>query len=166
LFLNETALGCREDWQVCKPTPGPEFYQAQVDWLLHTYPRAMSVGVSGYIWYTIDGPGWRSTGMLKADGTPNPVYYAYQVLGSQLGKAQYSGPVNYEQDIEAYSFARGIDHVQMVWAKADQNLIIQVLKNSFISANTWDGTTITPTDLGNGNYQLTVGFTPIYLHVK
>ena len=58
-----------------------------------------------YLWYSLDDPGWRFSGLLDAAGAPRPSYLAYQVLAQQLIKSEYLAPVaDYGTNVEAYAF--------------------------------------------------------------
>jgi hypothetical protein len=164
LLLNETALGCNPDWYGCNPPP-PAFFQAQADYLVRTFSRARSADVSGFVWYTLNEQGWRSTGLLDATGVPRPAYWAYQQLTSQLNRSLYEGSVAYGSDVEAYSFVRARDRVHVAWSLDYNADIISVPQSAFLAAYDRDGTALTPVT-AYPYYQFSVGFSPIYLILK
>jgi len=167
VFLNETGLGCPNDWTVywyCIPPTYPDslFYEVQRDYIVRTATRALSENIMGYAWYTLNGPGWRFTGLLYNENDPKPVYIAYQQLTLQLQYTKYIGSVYYNNGIEAYAFQRAGQQVHVVWTTTDQTLFINVPSSRFVSAFAWDGVIIPPTPIGS-DYQFQVGFSPIYL---
>ena len=161
LFINETGLMCRDSDAYCN-SPSQEFFQMQADFVVRSFVRSKSAGILGAIWYRIDGPGWRYTGLLDGNADPRPVYNAYQQLNTMIYRSSYIGPVNYGSEIEAYSFQKGNQEIQIIWTKTDITSTVSVAKDSYIEA--WDeyGNALTPVDNGT-SYQFSVGFSPIYL---
>jgi hypothetical protein len=164
LLLNETGLGCPEWLPLCVP-PTAAFFQAQADYVGRTFARGRSEDVTGFIWYTLNGPGWRNTGLLDEYGVPRPVYWAYQQLASQLNRSIYERAVDYGPGVEAYSFLRGKDRVHVAWSKDYVADTIRVPQSVFVAAYDRDGTQLTPVAV-NQDYQFTVGFSPIYVVLK
>lgn len=168
LFLNETALMCPSDYQPfsswCSP-PADSFFQMQAIYLVRSFTRALAANVQGAMWYTINGPGWRYTGLLDEQATPTPAYRAFQVLSDLLQTAEYTGTVDYGQGIEAYGFARYDRRVQIVWAISDQTLAISIPQAQFIAATDRDGNPVTPIASG-ANYLLQARFEPLYITLK
>ena len=161
VFLNETGLMCPDYYEWCTP-PDNAFYEMQANHIVRAFVRAISENVMGVIWYTLNGPGWRYTGLLDSNGNPKPAYIAYQQLNFQLQNTNYIGPVNYGEGIEAYSFNKGPEVVHLIWTKENQTLTITVPQSKFVRAYDRDGNPITPTVVG-ADYSLQVGFKPIYL---
>jgi hypothetical protein len=162
LFVDEISLTCPEEWfSFCKP-PDENFLQAQANHLVRVQVRGIDAGVVGYTWYTLEGPGWRNGGLLDGN-VPRPSYVAYQVLVQQLINTDYLAPVDYGVGIEAYAFRRGAQDIHVVWTKlAVSGLTILVPAGKFVEARLRDGMQIAPV-LVNGNYQIPVGFSPIYV---
>ncbi len=161
VFLNETGLMCPSYYAWCDPPDG-QFFQMQADHIVRAFVRGMSEDIMGFIWYTINGPGWRYTGLLDGSNNPKPVYIAYQQLNTQLQYTTYAGTVDYGSGIEAYSFARGPESVHVVWAKEDQHFNVTVPQSKFVGAYSRDGDVLTPT-LQGSNDVLQVQFEPIYI---
>jgi hypothetical protein len=161
LFLDETGLMCSEYYDWCNP-PDARFYDMQASHLVRTFVRGIGGDIMGFVWYTLDGPGWRYTGLLDADQNPKPVYIAYDQLTHQLYYARYLGLADYGPGLEAYAFQRGDQRVHVVWAVEDQPLTISVPQSRFIAAYDRDGNPISPTPVGS-DYQVGVGFEPVYL---
>lgn len=161
LFLNETGLMCPEYYNWCNP-PDNQFFQIQASHIVRSFVRGISGGIRGFIWYTIDGPGWRYTGLLNGDYSPKPVYIAYRVMTEQLQYTRYLGSTAYMTGTEGYTFRRGPEVVDVVWAKENQVLTVGVPQSKFVSALSRDGAPITPSLVGT-NYQIPVGFEPVYI---
>ena len=165
VVLNETAFACPNDTFGSYPwcdQPDAQFYQVQADMLVRMFVRGLSADVSGFIWYTIDGPGWRHGGLLDANGVPKPVYTAYQQLSHQLFESIYGGTIDYGEEIEAYLFRKGPTTVQVVWAKEDTTIPITIPQANFVNAFDRNGNLIVPT-IVNDYIKLSVGFEAIYI---
>lgn len=161
VFVNETSLMCISK-EYCEP-PTKKFFDMQANHLVRSYVRGLSEGISGYIWYTLNGPGWRYTGLLTEAGTPRPAYFAYKVLIRQLDQARFRSKLNYSSAIEGYAFTKGAYDIQVVWSIEDDTHTVSIPKNKYIQAYTRDGKLVTPVER-NGNMEILIGFTPIYIH--
>lgn len=164
VFLNETGLMCPEYYSWCTP-PNHAFYEMQASHIVRMFVRGQSGGVKGFIWYTLNGPGWRYTGLLEGNGEPKPVYLAYQELNEQLRNTRYLEPVYYGEGIEAYAFSRGTEHIHVVWAVRNETFDISVLQTDLVGAYDLEGNILTLTSVGD-SYYLNVGFEPIYVVKK
>jgi hypothetical protein len=163
LLLDETGLKCNPDsGVVCDPDVDEQFFQVQASHVTRAFVRGLSHDIVGFVWYTLDGPGWQYTNLVEADGTPKPVYYAYQVLTEQLDRARYLQPVDYGSGLEAYAFRRGAQQVHVVWAIEDETWPVSVPESSYVAAFDRDGNAITSIPVG-GYYEFQVGYEPIYL---
>jgi hypothetical protein len=161
LFLNETALGCPGYFTVCDP-PDAQFFDVQASHVTRLLVRGLGKGIMGFVWYTLDGPGWRYTNLVEDDGTLKPVYVAYRELIDQLHNARYLEPVDQGLGLEAYLFRRGTEHVQVVWAVQDEVLTVSVPALSYVAAYSRDGDPLSPTPVGS-DLQFQVGFEPVYI---
>jgi hypothetical protein len=167
LVLNETALMCPDhlpyvEW--CSP-PSDDFYEMQADYLVRTFVRGISGGVSGFVWYTLNGPGWRHTGLLDAGANPRPAFAAYRQLSLMLGSATYVGPFAYGDPpggaVEAYVFRNGSRRIHVAWAKSDQGVAISVPRAGFVEARDRSGAVVPPI-LTESDAWFLVSFNPIY----
>jgi hypothetical protein len=169
LVLNETSLMCPptvggQPTSYCNP-PQAGFYQMQANYEVRSYVRGLSVDLIGFSWYTLDGPGWRNTGLLDSQGQPRPSYLAMKHLIAELQDSKYLAPVDYGAGLEAYAFQRGNDRVHVIWAIENSSKTVSVPIIKFTAAFDRDGKLITPT-LSGSNYILSVGFKPIYIILK
>lgn len=161
LVLNETGLMCPEYYKYCTP-PDEQFFQIQASHVVRSFVRGIGGGIRGFFWYTINGPGWRYTGLLNGDYSPKPVYIAYRVMTEQLQHTRYLGKTAYTAGTEGYTFRRGAEVVDVVWAVNNQVLTVEIPQDKFIRALSRDGASVTPTLVGT-NYQVPVGFEPVYI---
>jgi len=164
LFLNEVALGCNPDWYDCDPAPA-DFYEAQANFLVRTFTRDLSEDIQLLVWYTLNGPAWRSTGLLDGDKVPTVTYWTYQHLIVQLSRSRFEAPVAYGSDIEAYSFLRENDRVHVIWSTDTITNTIYVPQSEFLAAYDREGNPLSPIGVDT-DYQLSVGFSPIYLQLR
>ncbi len=164
LWLDETALACNEAYYACNP-PDPGFFEAQADYLVRTFTRARSEKVQGFIWYTLNGPGWRNTGLLDGAYNPRPAYRAYQNLIARQNYSNFEAAVNYGSDVEAYSFLQQHKRVHVLWSTDAVTDTVTVAQSQFLAAYDRDGAPLTPTPVGS-DYQFQVGFSPIYLELR
>jgi len=161
VFADETGLMCPEQTPGCDP-PGNAFYEMQADYVVRTFVRGLGEDVKGFVWYTLNGPGWRYTGLLDSNAYPRSVYVAYQQLNAQLKKTIYVGPANYGSGIEAYMFSKGAQEVDVAWAKQDVTYAVTIPGAEFVAAFDRYGAPVTPTVSGS-DYHLYVGFDPVYI---
>ena len=165
LFINEISFICPNDIWGSYPwciNLNPEFYDLQSALLVRMYARGMADGLTGFIWYTLEGPGWSYGSLLNADETPKPVYNAYKWLNARIEGAAYKAPAAYGSGIEGYSFVRGETQIDIVWAKRNETLVVSLPQASFEDAFTMYGQRIIPNAAAT-TYQLLVPFEPIYI---
>jgi hypothetical protein len=152
-----TSAGC--------PPPGEKFEQAQADFVVRSLVRAIGAGVQGFFWYPLEGPGYRYSGLLREDGTPKPVYYAYQRLAIQLEGATYERLVDYGAGVEAYAFHLGAQQLHVIWTVDDTTIPITISQSQFVSATDRDGDLVVPI-FEDGTVYLGASFKPIYVVIR
>ena len=170
VFLNETAFMCpynpedptRYLWCVF---PTEDFFDLQASYIVRSATRAYNENIMGYIWYTIDGPGWNWGGLLDSTQSPKPVYLAYSQMINQYRNSRLLGPVSYATGIEAYAFDRGPDRLDVLWSIEDQTITVTVPISDWIGTYGRNGEIITPT-LNGTNYLLPIGFSPVYILLR
>jgi hypothetical protein len=133
--------------------------------LVRTWTRARSEDIQGFIWYTLDGPGWRIGALLDANFNPRPAYIAYQQLVNHTNRSRFEASVDYGSDVEAYSFVRETDRVHVTWSTDTIADTIDVPQSEFLAAYDREGNPLSPIEVGT-DYQFAVGFSPIYLHLR
>ncbi len=169
LFLNEMGLMCAPtiagvpvEW--CNP-PNADFFEMQADHLVKVYTRGISTDLQGLVWYTLNGPGWRNSGLLDGSQQPRPAFYAYQQLTQILDHALYAGTVPYIEGVEAHAFEKAGSIIQVMWATTDTSYTISVSQAQFVGAYDRSGEDILPVTNGS-NYEFTVTFEPMYIELS
>lgn len=166
VVLNESGFGCIPDYEYCQ-APEDLFFESQATHLVRFYIRSLSENIGGFIWYTLNGPGWRNTGLLDGSQQPRKVYYTYQYFSQKLRYARYQNAVNYGPGIEAYAFRVNSHRVHVLWAAEDQFLDIIVPASTFIEATDRDGNILydqsNPPPQSGSDYLIQVGFEPIVI---
>jgi hypothetical protein len=166
VFLNESGFGCKESEIYCQ-APDDRFYESQATHLVRFYTRGLSEHVNGFFWYTLNGPGWRYTGLLDRSQQPNKAYNAFQYLSQRLRFARYLYTVDYGPDIEAYAFRANSLQLHILWAREDKTVDFFVPIDKFIEATDRSGYVLydqsnPPPQVGS-DYVLQVGFAPLYI---
>lgn len=163
MMVNEIGIGCLPTEAYCNPLPA-EFYEFKADMAIRVAARILNENLMGLIWYTLEGPGWRSAGLLNADKTPQLAYTALQVFSEQTKGAPIVGQVDYgDPGIEAYSFKLSGNHeLHVVFAFENTPISISIPKSSFIGAVDREGLPVPKVDMGTA-YELSVGFSPIFI---
>jgi hypothetical protein len=162
LSLNETALICSQPPDgICKGAD-PTFFRAQADYAIRMITRAWSVDAQQVIWYTMQGPGWRDSGLLDEKQRPRLVYLAYQQYITMTNKSAPPFLIHdYDRDdvfIEAYRFDKGAELVDLIWSR-DLSTYYVKIPARFTKAYSQYGQELKPI----GPY-IPVGFGPIYIH--
>lgn len=117
LMHTEGSFICPEYVSACG-NPGPDFYEAQADYVVWLYVRNIAADIKATIWYTVEGPGWRFGGMLNESQNPKPAYNAFQYLTTYLADSWYVGLVtNYsDPDLRAYEFQKNEKIIWVMWS--------------------------------------------------
>jgi hypothetical protein len=166
VFLNEAGLMCPpkvggEPVDYCDP-PSADFFEMQANHIVRQFVRGLSENIMGFVWFTLDGPGFRHTGLLDENGDPRPVYYAYQNLINLLEDAPFDRVVDYGLGIEAYIFAGRLGEIHTIWSIEDQAHTITVPQDRFIAAYDREGNAITPISNGD-NFEFRIQFEPSFI---
>ena len=79
--------------------------------------RSLNVGVMGFVWYTLNGPGWLNSALLDGSQNPRPGYLAYQTLVNNVGLVRTPPQlVSYGTGLEAYRYAQTGKSVDVIWS--------------------------------------------------
>ncbi len=70
-------------------TATDDFQQKKAEYVVWLFTRNLARGITATTWYTLDGPGWRNSGLLDASQNPLPAYDALQTLTQMLDQAIY-----------------------------------------------------------------------------
>jgi hypothetical protein len=136
LLLTEGALVCpdNETNSYCYPNPTPTYFDAQADYVAWLFVRIWAAGLKGAIWYSIDGPGWRSSGLLDMNQQPRDSYYAYKWLTTELDGASYLGvvaqyPSSSYPTLRAYEFSKAGKRIWVMWDEAQVGVQVNLPGN-------------------------------------
>jgi hypothetical protein len=160
LFITETGQIC--DWCDQYPSYLLNFFDMQANMPARSFPRAMSEDISGFIWYTLDGPGWNNGGLLDENQAPKPAYLSYQAFINIAGHANFTGPAYWGEGIEAYAYYHGSTRIDIIFSILDVTYTLEIPQNGFIAVYDRFGVPIPPQAVGQ-NYLLTIRYEPIYL---
>lgn len=158
LYLNEAAL------HYIGSNPPAAYFEAQADHLVRAFVRSLYLDVKGVMWFTLEGPGWRSTGLLADYSTPRASYHAYKALVDQVGDASPVRPtqVTYGAGVEGYRFATPGHVTDVLWSRDAAVRTVSVPQPRFVAAFRRDGSPLLPT-IVNGAATFSVGFEAIYI---
>jgi hypothetical protein len=167
LSLNETALGCVEQYFIggCDPSPDEEFLQAQADFIGRASLRAINAGVTYYSWFTLVDE-WRYTGLLAEERAIKPVYVSYQNLIRQYGAGIFRGAVYYGSGIESYAIQREQTLVHVLWTVTDEIRTVSFPAGKLLEIYDRDGMSIpVPAPQSDGKIYYNVSYSPTYFHL-
>ncbi|MDQ4076557.1 MAG: glycoside hydrolase family 5 protein [Chloroflexota bacterium] len=166
LLFNEASLGCEAQYNQECAAPPPAFYQAQADHVPRMMIRTLNANVSGIIWYSLNDAKWRHGSLLDEHYAPKPSYWSYQTLINQVSKSRLPPqPVAYNTEgVEAYQFTKTSAYkVDVLWSVDGTPRTVALPQGTFIAAYDQFGSPLLPSHV-NGNVQLTVGFSTVYIH--
>lgn len=154
MIANESALLCFPG----VPCSENGFRSAQANYLVRTYTRAWTNGLSGAAWYTINAPGWRDGNLISVTGETYPAYHAFKFLSGLLANARPVGVlVNDPNGLEGYAFEAGANRYEVYWNNND-GVIALPLPSGTRTIYSIVGQPSTPTGAS-----LNVGFEPVIL---
>lgn len=161
LMLNEAGLLYYGD-QNAVPD---DFLQTQADYIVRLFARSLSVDIKAVMWYTLNGPGWRNSGLLDQQQQPRPVFVAYQQLIRQAQQAIDTREVSaeYGSGIEAYRFRKFSRNVDVLWSQNGAARQFTVPTGSFLAAYTRDGAKLEPVSQSDQVLRFEVGSSPVYI---
>ena len=159
IFHTETALLCPEyNERLCDP-PIDDFYESQADYIIRTFFQNWANDIFGTVWYQLEGPGWRFSGLLNEDGSPKRVYQAMDFLMSKLKGGILYGVVVEYQNLEGYEVRVGDKKVWILWTEDTEAHTINLPSDVM---NVYDkyGSVIIPYE-----DEITI-FSPVYLEMN
>jgi hypothetical protein len=155
IMMNEGGLICHESNSAC---PSDAYYNDQAIHAVRMYTRSWANGLVGSVWYTLNGPGWRESGMLDKQQEPRPAYNTLQFMASLLDGATFSQNLS-EGTLEGYQFERDGTIYQLYWTQ-DGSTISHPLPAGTQSIYDKTGQELT---LGE---MIEVGKEPIFIEIK
>lgn len=161
LWLNEVSLICTPPWAQCGP-PTSEFFAAQSAHVARVMARAAASGIEQISWYTLNGSGWRSSGLLDDNQSPRPVFRAYQQFIRAVSGYTKVLSVDYGPQLEAYRFVKNLSVVDVVWSRTTATQSASLPAASFLSAVGSEGASLS-VRLREGSAQVDVGFAAVFI---
>jgi hypothetical protein len=116
VIITECGLLCPEGDPTCNPPPA-EFFEAQADYVVWLYARTLAAGVTGTLWYTLNGPGWRYLGLLDGSGNPKPAYMAYKNMTEKLAGATYTRTYSEYPELKSFEFIKPGGRIRILYAQ-------------------------------------------------
>jgi pimeloyl-ACP methyl ester carboxylesterase len=165
LVVNEAGLICSGSApfsQWCTDEQIGRYYEMQADHLVRSFVRGIGAGVQGFVWYTLEAPGWMRSSLLDTAAEPRQAFAAYQFLNAQLMDALYLGPAVYTDTVESYAFRRAGARVHVLWARQDITVPVAVPQAELADARDRQGNAIALITDGSV-CTVPVGFSPVYL---
>lgn len=111
LLMNEGAFLCYRNDPNCAPQG---FEEAKANYAARLFARAHQLGLYGALWYTLEGPGWQSSGLLDVNQQPRPAYHTLAFLQRTLGGAAYAGNAR-DGALEIHRFRKGNLLYEIAW---------------------------------------------------
>jgi hypothetical protein len=108
IMLNEAGLLCSAG------CPHEEYDPDQANYVVRLFARSKAHGLLGSVWFTLNGPGWRDSGLLDANQAPRMGYLAMQALAARLAGAGYAGTFS-NGALEGYIFIKGALIYRVAW---------------------------------------------------
>jgi hypothetical protein len=99
----------------CNP-PGPDFLEAQADYVVMMFVRDWASGLTGAIWYPFEGPGWRNGALLDENQNPRPAHRALSFMTKELAGAEYQQSVDQATPLEGYAFRSADKMIWVLWS--------------------------------------------------
>jgi hypothetical protein len=161
VLLTEAGLLC---WAVggCDdyPTELAELQSDQANYVIRLFPRAQANGISGVLWYTFNGPGWRDSGILDGNQQPRPAYRSYELLKRVLPTSTHSQTIwEHGGGLEGYVFTRAGAAFTFLWSN-NSNAYNYPFPQGARLFDKYGNELPAPT-----NGQLTVTFEPVMIQV-
>jgi hypothetical protein len=120
------------------------FERRKADYVVWVFARNISQNLLGTTWYTLDGPGWYSSGLLDINQEILPAYTAMKFAAQKLSSAAYSAAINAYPGIEGFEFKRGPTYRIWVMFSSDANSPILTLPAGYVGVYDTLGNAITP----------------------
>ena len=149
-------------------------HEIQSQYVVQAFVRSMTTDMEVVIWYTLvdSAADPRNWGLLDVDLNPKPSYYAYQVLTTQLSRADFVRKLSLEETtpilVESYEFATPAGRTIIVaWVNGDTTVQLMRQAPQVIVVDKFGSETIIlDGDDGavDGRVHVPVGPSPIYLH--
>jgi hypothetical protein len=128
LILSEASLLCPEGQVGCSPA-SDAFKDAQATYVGMLYTRTWAANLLGTVWFTLEAPGWRNSGLTNASA-PRPAYKAYQFLATELRGASLVGSLDQQYaGLNGYEFSTALKKIWVLWAPDQADHLITLPAN-------------------------------------
>ena len=127
IFLNEVALVC-PDWSDCDDNQDQltAFYEDQADYVVRLYANTQTAGLMGTIWYVLEGPGFRHSGLLGDGLSPKPAYDAFQFMTQELEGSSSLGERTDYPGIRTLQFSTAEKLIWVMWSENQHDQSIKL----------------------------------------
>lgn len=125
-------------------TNATAFERRKADYVVWVFSRNIAQNLLGTTWYTFDGYGWNSSGLLDSNQNILPAYTAMKFAIQKIGGAVYSAPVNSFAGVEGFEFDRGAGYKIWTLFSSDNNSPLVTLPAGYTAVYDTLGNPITP----------------------
>lgn len=153
VILNETAFACHPSTHC----PEDSLQHHQAIFAVRLYTRIWANQVGGAVWYTLNGPGWRQSGLLDGADGARPAYTSLHFMSNLLSGATYTGEVQ-DGQLEGHRFRKGASTIHVLWSNNGddgQNYSLGAGRNELYN--------MYGQPLGHNGTEIGVGFEPFFL---
>jgi hypothetical protein len=104
--------------------PTEAFQQAKADYVVWLFARNWAQGLSGSIWYTLNGPGWRGSGLLDAYQQPLPAYETIKYLSDTLAPYNFRTHLTFSNGVVGFEFINGASKMWLLFKPGNEPLTL------------------------------------------
>jgi len=122
IFNSETALTCPE-WSDCLYDL-ESFYENQASYVPRLYSISKTLGLLGSIWYHLEGPGWRYSGLLNSDGSPKPAFNACKFMTAEMKSTTALGESFDFSGVTTHKFSSQTKEIWVMWSSDQENTTV------------------------------------------
>lgn len=115
LFNTETSILCGRELFNEPGCVDGAFDQMKARYIPMSYAAALSEGLQGNIWYSLNNA-WRRNLLITPAGGLTDAFRAYQVASEQLTGVSYWGPINEYEGVTGYKFRRAGQEIWVIWS--------------------------------------------------
>jgi hypothetical protein len=150
--------------------------ELQSRYVPQVFVRSIAADLISAVWFTLvddSGPYSRKHGLLDANLSPKPSYYAFQTLSRHLASAQYSRKLRLAEtgsdEIEAYEFSKsqGLTRIVVAWTQDDAMHSLRLESTQLVMVDKFGAETVIYDGddfFMDGRVRVTIGPSPVYLY--
>jgi hypothetical protein len=152
--------------------------ELQSRYVPQVFTRSMAANLKATVWYWLlddEHPDSWKYGLLNADLSPKPAYFAYQTLARQLAPASYvrthSAHDTGSDQIEAYEFvtADGSTVIIVAWTEDEQEHLMTLAAEELVVVDKFGNEVTVHGEIDGrlgSRVQVTIGPDPVYLRLS